>query len=79
MGEVSLKFEHRDLHWGNVLIRETENKMISYVINGERKTIITAGIEVRIIDFTLSRLEKGSFEMYCRINSTCQCISITKF
>ena len=59
MSEKALKFEHRDLHWGNVLIKETEDKMISYMIDGEAREISSAGIEVKIIDFTLSRLEKG--------------------
>ena len=61
-GEKVLKFEHRDLHWGNVLIKETKEKTLSYNINGETMDIYTTGIEVKIIDFTLSRLEKGAFK-----------------
>lgn len=59
VGEKAVKFEHRDLHWGNVLIKETGQRSFSYLINDTPEKINSAGLEIGIIDFTLSRLEKG--------------------
>ena len=60
VAEESLMFEHRDLHWGNVLIKRTECKEIQYKSCGEDVCIKSAGVFVSIIDFTLSRLTKGT-------------------
>ncbi|XP_026280322.1 uncharacterized protein LOC113207823 [Frankliniella occidentalis] len=56
VAEKALNFEHRDLHWGNVLISCTKEKTLHYVLNGESISIPSKGIEVSIIDFTLSRI-----------------------
>ena len=72
VAEQVLQFEHRDLHWGNVLIaRQTtvptcacanflltvlQSKDISFLINGKEVKVNSHGIAVNIIDFTLSRL-----------------------
>ena len=55
-----MKFEHRDLHWGNVLLQrcgvdETRRARL----NGVELTYPTNGLAVNIIDFTLSRLDMG--------------------
>ncbi|XP_076265962.1 uncharacterized protein LOC143199771 [Rhynchophorus ferrugineus] len=57
--EEVLKFEHRDLHWGNVLLRAStdKNKKITFKLRGKEIEIIGNGIEATIIDFTLSRIE----------------------
>jgi len=68
VGERALKFEHRDLHWGNVLIHETRKNMLSYTICDGRRDICTAGMEVRLIDFTLSRLEKGECVVFSNLS-----------
>ena len=47
------------MHWGNILVKETKEKCLPYFINGIQKNINTAGLEIAVIDFTLSRLEKG--------------------
>ena len=60
VAENALEFEHRDLHWGNVLISRTEDEFIESYLLGERKTVPTHGVRVSLIDFTLSRLEKGN-------------------
>ena len=61
IAETELQFEHRDLHWGNVLVRRTDEPTISCCLNGETHEIRSAGVEVAIIDFTLSRLCQGQF------------------
>ena len=35
VAEEEHQFEHRDLHWGNVLIRETNKKFVEYTVNGD--------------------------------------------
>ena len=61
IAEVSLQFEHRDLHWGNVLVKETLEETLWYHLDGQEVGIDTYGVKVSIIDFTLSRLNKGTF------------------
>lgn len=54
---MSLQFEHRDLHWGNILITKVEkNKKIPYILHGHKIEVPSEGVEVTIIDFTLSRI-----------------------
>lgn len=58
MAESELKFEHRDLHWGNILINTVEkDKKKDYYLNGQKIEVAMKGVEVSIIDFTLSRME----------------------
>jgi len=59
VAEAELKFEHRDLHWGNVLIKETERKSVDYHLNGSTYSVETCGVETTIIDFSLSRLSSS--------------------
>ena len=56
VAEKAFEFEHRDLHWGNVLVRESSVKELSYKIGERQFHIKTDGVEARIIDFTLSRM-----------------------
>lgn len=60
VAEECLSFEHRDLHWGNVLIKRTKCKEIHYKLCGKDICVKSAGVFVSIIDFTLSRLTKGT-------------------
>uniref|UniRef100_A0A8B9G302 Serine/threonine-protein kinase haspin n=1 Tax=Amazona collaria TaxID=241587 RepID=A0A8B9G302_9PSIT len=69
VAEQELYFEHRDLHWGNVLVKKTNIKKLSYVLNGATHTIPTAGIHVNIIDYTLSRLEKDGLTVFCDLST----------
>lgn len=64
VAERSLNFEHRDLHWGNVLVSQTKLKSLKYVIDGRTVNVATNGVKVAVIDFTLSRLTKGMFLVY---------------
>ncbi|XP_074016917.1 serine/threonine-protein kinase haspin [Numenius arquata] len=69
VAEQELRFEHRDLHWGNVLVKKTDVKELTYVLNGTTHTIPTAGIHVNIIDYTLSRLEKDELTVFCDLST----------
>lgn len=51
-----MQFEHRDLHWGNILLSQTDEKFIEFRIDGIPITIPSCGVKVTIIDFTLSRM-----------------------
>ncbi|XP_017527100.1 serine/threonine-protein kinase haspin [Manis javanica] len=68
VAEASLHFEHRDLHWGNVLIKKTSLKKLQYTLNGKMSTIPTCGLQVSIIDYTLSRLERDGIVVFCDIS-----------
>ena len=53
--ETDLRFEHRDLHLGNVLVMRKETKG---TMRGNRRISISdCGIKVTIIDFTLARCD----------------------
>ncbi|CAH8656026.1 unnamed protein product [Schistosoma rodhaini] len=54
--ESALQFEHRDLHWHNVLVRPTRQSKLRYRVGGVSYAVFTEGIQVTIIDFTVSRL-----------------------
>ncbi|XP_074969709.1 serine/threonine-protein kinase haspin [Phalacrocorax aristotelis] len=69
VAEQELHFEHRDLHWGNVLVKKTHVKELNYVLNGVTHAIPTAGIHVNIIDYTLSRLEKDGLTVFCDLST----------
>jgi serine/threonine-protein kinase haspin len=60
VAEEACRFEHRDLHWGNVLLKpcgvdETKHA----TLNGVQLVYPTRGVDVNVIDFTLSRLDLG--------------------
>ena len=57
VAEQSYQFEHRDLHWGNVLIKDTKEKNVFFTINGETFQVESGGVKTHIIDFSLSRLQ----------------------
>lgn len=56
MAERALKFEHRDLHWGNILLAPTDEKHITFKLDGEEVHVESHGVKVTIIDYTLSRM-----------------------
>lgn len=60
-----MSFEHRDLHWGNILLTTVEKKKsVIYKLNGKPYEVFTRGVEVAIIDFTLSRIEYDGVVMF---------------
>ncbi|XP_067940981.1 uncharacterized protein [Watersipora subatra] len=64
VAEDACEFEHRDLHWGNVLIAQDSTPSITYKFHSTGQQfaykVDTSGIRVNIIDFTLSRLRKDN-------------------
>ncbi|XP_045188775.2 uncharacterized protein LOC123546503 [Mercenaria mercenaria] len=67
VAEESLQFEHRDLHWGNVLVRPTEKEDITFKLLGKPITVPSQGVEASVIDFTMSRLTKDGCTVYITI------------
>ncbi|GAB1605901.1 uncharacterized protein LOC115219806 [Argonauta hians] len=65
VAESALEFEHRDLHWGNVLVHQCADTALDFCINGANKSLPLMGFEVSIIDFTLSRLSKDGCTVFC--------------
>lgn len=59
VAESVLEFEHRDLHWGNVLIARKRYHRVRYRLLQHEFDLETVGINVTVIDYTLSRLRKG--------------------
>ena len=58
LAEKESQFEHRDLHWGNILVRECEEKFVEFdrCCGGGGIRLETNGISVSVIDFSLSRM-----------------------
>ncbi|TPX61914.1 hypothetical protein PhCBS80983_g00768 [Powellomyces hirtus] len=61
--EEDMEFEHRDLHWGNVLVRsvdagETSGHVIA-TVQGQQCEVAHEGVKVCIIDYTWGRIRKG--------------------
>jgi serine/threonine-protein kinase haspin len=63
VAENACQFEHRDLHWGNVLVKRTSDhssysNRLECTMNDVDISVETSGVRVTLIDFTLSRLAK---------------------
>ncbi|XP_076253091.1 haspin [Rhynchophorus ferrugineus] len=57
VAEAELLFEHRDLHWGNILLtRVPEQEEIIFILNGQEIRVKSCGVKATIIDFTFSRI-----------------------
>ncbi|XP_060596119.1 uncharacterized protein LOC132750191 [Ruditapes philippinarum] len=67
VAEEALQFEHRDLHWGNVLVRPTDKEDITFRLMGKPVVVPTQGVEACVIDFTMSRLTKDGCTVYTTI------------
>ena len=62
VGESRFEFEHRDLHVGNILIKEVEaDTKINFELRGDKLIYDTKGVQVTIIDFSLSRAVQALF------------------
>ena len=59
VAEEVYQFEHRDLHWGNVLVEPCEEKLLEFTLAGDTVEVESVGVRSKIIDFTFSRLTKG--------------------
>ncbi|KAK9822448.1 hypothetical protein WJX81_001130 [Elliptochloris bilobata] len=57
VAEEAVQFEHRDLHWGNLLVRREGAAAVAlYRLRGVDIEVAAEGVAVTLIDFTLSRL-----------------------
>jgi serine/threonine-protein kinase haspin len=52
------------LHWGNVLISRTTEKIIEFRIDGRVIQLPTHGVKATIIDYTLSRMVYDDAVLY---------------
>ncbi|CAH8251691.1 unnamed protein product [Arabidopsis lyrata] len=59
VAEAGFEFEHRDLHWGNILLSRNNSSTLPFILEGKQVFIKTFGVQVSIIDFTLSRINTG--------------------
>nr|XP_055061405.1 uncharacterized protein haspin [Misgurnus anguillicaudatus] len=69
VAEQALCFEHRDLHWGNILVKNTKQKKSEFILNGAVHSVETRGVHVNIIDYSLSRLEIDGLTVSCDISA----------
>lgn len=63
VAEEACQFEHRDLHWGNILIRRDGTTDMHYKLRDVDISVACAGVRVTLIDFTLSRLKTKDGEV----------------
>ncbi|CAI0552017.1 unnamed protein product, partial [Linum tenue] len=59
VAEAAFEFEHRDLHWGNVLLSRNDCTKVQFTLEGKKMILRTFGLSISIIDFTLSRICTG--------------------
>lgn len=52
------------MHWGNLLIAPTLEKFIEYRIDGKTFKVLTNGVKVTIIDYSLSRMVYDGAVLY---------------
>ncbi|KAK7207033.1 hypothetical protein BZA70DRAFT_234522 [Myxozyma melibiosi] len=60
--EQAVEFEHRDLHWGNIVLDRKKSEvsdMIEKLSLQDTKEVYAVNIQVTIIDYTLSRARCG--------------------
>ncbi|KAI3770900.1 hypothetical protein L6452_02048 [Arctium lappa] len=59
VAEAAFEFEHRDLHWGNILLSRKGCETLQFILDGKKMHVKTYGVVASIIDFTLSRINTG--------------------
>ncbi|XP_072997312.1 serine/threonine-protein kinase haspin homolog [Typha latifolia] len=69
VAESACEFEHRDLHWGNILLARNETESISFTIQGKVLCLRTFGLITAIIDFTLSRINTGDAILFLDLSA----------
>ena len=47
MGEAAVQFEHRDMHWGNLLLRPSLAASLPFRLQGADIAVATGGVQVR--------------------------------
>ncbi|PON69588.1 Serine/threonine protein kinase [Parasponia andersonii] len=69
VAEAAYEFEHRDLHWGNVLLSRNGSATLQFTLEGKKMFVRTFGLLVSIIDFTLSRINTGEDILFLDLSS----------
>ncbi|KAJ3171879.1 Serine/threonine-protein kinase haspin [Geranomyces variabilis] len=74
--EESMEFEHRDLHWGNVLVRNVashndEELLVSWTVDGKECRVPHCGLRMCIIDYTWSRVRQGQEVTFNPLEDPC--------
>lgn len=64
VAEAAFRFEHRDLHDGNLVLSKTNEKTYKAKLDGRQIEIPSSGVKAVLIDFTFSRLEDGDVSIY---------------
>ncbi|KAI3882400.1 hypothetical protein MKX03_001901 [Papaver bracteatum] len=69
VAEAAYEFEHRDLHWGNILLTRRGVETEKFVLEGKQMRARTFGLSISIIDFTLSRINTGEAIHYLDLSN----------
>ncbi|XP_059313371.1 serine/threonine-protein kinase haspin homolog [Lycium ferocissimum] len=69
VSEAAYEFEHRDLHWGNILLSRKGLDTVQFSLEGRDIHVRTYGLSVSIIDFTLSRINTGEDILFLDLSS----------
>ncbi|KAK7337651.1 hypothetical protein VNO77_18236 [Canavalia gladiata] len=69
VAESAYEFEHRDLHWGNILISRSDSVTLQFTLDGRNMSVKTYGLMISVIDFTLSRINTGDRILYLDLSS----------
>ncbi|KAG8369024.1 hypothetical protein BUALT_Bualt15G0107200 [Buddleja alternifolia] len=69
VAEAAYEFEHRDLHWGNVLLSRKGSASLQFILDGKKIQVKTFGLHISIIDFTLSRINTGEDILFLDLSS----------
>ncbi|KAB1202052.1 Serine/threonine-protein kinase haspin [Morella rubra] len=69
VAEVAYEFEHRDLHWGNILLSRNDSETLQFTLEGKHMFVRTFGLLISIIDFTLSRINTGEDILFLDLSS----------
>ncbi|KAG0500942.1 hypothetical protein HPP92_001014 [Vanilla planifolia] len=69
VAESACEFEHRDLHWGNILLLRNDAMTVNFTLEGKKIGVNTFGLMVTIIDFTLSRINTGEAILFFNLSA----------
>nr|XP_043622525.1 serine/threonine-protein kinase haspin homolog [Erigeron canadensis] len=69
VAEAAFEFEHRDLHWGNILVSRKGTETLQFILDGKKMHVKTYGLVASIIDFTLSRINTGEDILFLDLSS----------
>ncbi|KAL3818026.1 hypothetical protein ACJIZ3_003931 [Penstemon smallii] len=71
VAEAAYEFEHRDLHWGNILLsrKDSTSSSLQFILEERKIQVKTFGLFISIIDFTLSRINAGEDILFLDLSS----------